>query len=286
MSSSRLDVALVARGLSRSRGQAVDMVKSGQVILDGRVAAKPSARVDADSVLEVTDGGRHHVGRGAAKLIGALDGFAVRVADRWALDAGASTGGFTQVLLERGAANVVAVDVGHDQLAPRLRGDARVINLEGTNLRELDRIWRWPPVDLVTADLSFISLTTVLPMIRSVLAPQADLILLVKPQFEAGRGALDSRGVVTDPHDRADAVERVAAAGLALGLTPMAAVPSAITGAVGNQEFFLHLAWDAGAARAESVSLEWIRRVVGQDGVHPIHPPQQARDPGAKRQLA
>ncbi len=277
---------MVARGLSRSRGQAAEWIKSGRVSVDGRVVVKPAARVVAESSISVDAGASRFVGRGADKLVGALDEFRIDVTDRRALDAGASTGGFTEVLLARGAAHVTAVDVGHSQLAEHLRDDARVLNVEGTNLRDLRSMWQWPPVDVVTADLSFISLTLVVAELQGVVADGADLVVLVKPQFEAGRAALDSRGVVTSPHDRAAAVQRVAAASLAAGLTAVQVAPCAITGSAGNQEYFLHLVAGAPRPGVHAVSLDAIGDRVLQDGGDRIRASRHTQGVGAQRRNA
>ena len=199
----------------------------------------------AESSISVDAGASRFVGRGADKLVGALDEFRIDVTDRRALDAGASTGGFTEVLLARGAAHVTAVDVGHSQLAEHLRDDARVLNVEGTNLRDLRSMWQWPPVDVVTADLSFISLKTVLPALRRSVAGSADFVLMVKPQFEVGKSALGKNGVVKDPDLRAQAVLGVAAAAQELGLGCAGIAASPLPGPSGNVEFFLWLHEDS-----------------------------------------
>jgi 23S rRNA (cytidine1920-2'-O)/16S rRNA (cytidine1409-2'-O)-methyltransferase len=255
---------LVARGLCRSRGQANELIRAGAVQVDGTVVTKPSSRTSPQAVIDVEQSLARVVGRGAHKLAQALDDFGIGVEGRRALDAGACTGGFTQVLLDRGAAWVVAADVGHGQLAADLVADPRVHNEEGVNLRNLTPAWGWGEVDLVTADLSFISLTLVVPALASVISVQADLVLLVKPQFEAGRRALDSRGVVRSAADRATAVSRVAEAVAAQGLTCVNLAPCAIRGSQGNQEYFLHAV--AGRPGAESVSVEHVVGVVVQDG--------------------
>ena len=204
----RLDAALVARGLARSRGQASDLIAAGHVRVNGRLAPKASAQIgDADQIAAETD---PWVSRAAHKLLGALDASGTAVAGR-ALDAGASTGGFTQVLLARGCERVYAVDVGHGQLADAVAADPRVVAREGLNVRDLNLAdVGGRPVDVVVADLSFISLTLLLAPLRAVTALGGTAILLVKPQFELGRAALDSRGVVADPALAATAVDLVA----------------------------------------------------------------------------
>ena len=238
----RADVALAARGLARSRTEGAALIRAGQVLLDGRPVRRPSDRVAADATLRLRDPGPRYVSRAAHKLVSALEAFPdVAVAGRRALDAGASTGGFTQVLLERGAERVAAVDVGHDQLAPPVRADPRVLVREGLNIRDLTAEDIDGPVDLVVSDLSFISLRLVLAPLAGVCRPGAELLLMVKPQFEVGRRALPRTGVVTDPDARRDAVVGVAAAALGAGLAPRGLARSGLAGQDGNAEFFLRL---------------------------------------------
>ena len=238
----RADVALAARGLARSRTEGAALIRAGQVLLDGRPVRRPSDRVAADATLRLRDPGPRYVSRAAHKLVSALEAFPdVAVAGRRALDAGASTGGFTQVLLERGAERVAAVDVGHNQLAPPVRADPRVLVREGLNIRDLTAEDIDGPVDLVVSDLSFISLRLVLAPLAGVCRPGAELLLMVKPQFEVGRRALPRTGVVTDPDARRDAVVGVAAAALGAGLAPRGLARSGLAGQDGNAEFFLRL---------------------------------------------
>ena len=238
----RADVALAARGLARSRTEGAALIRAGQVLLDGRPVRRPSDRVAADATLRLRDPGPRYVSRAAHKLVSALEAFPdVGVAGRRALDAGASTGGFTQVLLERGAERVAAVDVGHDQLAPPVRADPRVLVREGLNVRDLTAEDIDGPVDLVVSDLSFISLRLVLAPLAGVCRPGAELLLMVKPQFEVGRRALPRSGVVTDPDARRHAVVGVAAAALGAGLAPRGLARSGLAGQDGNAEFFLRL---------------------------------------------
>ncbi|WP_412005031.1 TlyA family RNA methyltransferase [Micrococcus yunnanensis] len=238
----RADVALAARGLARSRTEGAALIRAGQVLLDGRPVRRPSDRVAADATLRLRDPGPRYVSRAAHKLVSALEAFPdVAVAGRRALDAGASTGGFTQVLLERGAERVAAVDVGHDQLAPPVQADPRVLVREGLNVRDLTAEDIDGPVDLVVSDLSFISLRLVLAPLAGVCRPGAELLLMVKPQFEVGRRALPRTGVVTDPDARRDAVVGVAAAALGAGLAPRGLARSGLAGQDGNAEFFLRL---------------------------------------------
>jgi 23S rRNA (cytidine1920-2'-O)/16S rRNA (cytidine1409-2'-O)-methyltransferase len=250
MTDTRLDVELVRRGLARSRGQAESMIRDGRVTVAGRPAAKASAKVTAEAEIDVRPGEHpDYVGRGALKLDGLLDDLAAAgdhpdVEGRRCLDAGASTGGFTEVLLARGAREVLAVDVGHDQLAAPLRADPRVRDLPGTSVRGLDPSAVGGPVDLLVADLSFISLQTVLPDLLRLVRPGADLLLLVKPQFEVGRERLGSGGVVRDPSLRADAVGRVVRAGSALGLRARGVRASRWPGPSGNVEYFCWFSLD------------------------------------------
>ena len=238
----RADVALATRGLARSRTEGAALIRAGQVLLDGRPVRRPSDRVAADATLRLRDPGPRYVSRAAHKLVSALEAFPdVGVAGRRALDAGASTGGFTQVLLERGAERVAAVDVGHDQLAPAVRADPRVLVREGLNVRDLTAEDIDGPVDLVVSDLSFISLRLVLAPLAGVCRPGAELLLMVKPQFEVGRRALPRSGVVTDPDARRHAVVGVTAAALGAGLAPRGLARSGLAGQDGNAEFFLRL---------------------------------------------
>ncbi|GAB3595075.1 TlyA family rRNA (cytidine-2'-O)-methyltransferase [Angustibacter peucedani] len=245
--SARLDAELVRRGLARSRGQADEMLRDGRVQVDGRPVVKGSRQVEPTSDITVSAGETpDYVGRGALKLAGVLDdlaaaGAAPPVDGRRCLDAGASTGGFTQVLLERGAAEVHAVDVGHDQLAAPLRADPRVHDRSGTTVRGLDPAEVGGAVDLLVADLSFISLQVVMADLVRLVAPGGDLLLMAKPQFEVGRERLGQGGVVRDPALRATAVEAVAQAGLAAGLLVHDVRASRWPGPSGNVEYFVWL---------------------------------------------
>ena len=237
----RLDVVLTERGLVASRERARAVVLAGQVTVDGRVVSKAGTPVAPDACIELVRPDHPYVGRGGLKLAHALDAFGVRVEGREALDIGASTGGFTDALLQRGASRVVALDVGHGQLDWRIRSDARVIVIEGLNARFLSMQDLPGPVDLVVIDVSFISLAQILPRVPPVLRADADVIALVKPQFEAGRDEVGKKGIVRDPDVQARAIERVTDAAAEAGLTRIAMTPSPITGAEGNQEFLLHL---------------------------------------------
>jgi 23S rRNA (cytidine1920-2'-O)/16S rRNA (cytidine1409-2'-O)-methyltransferase len=237
----RLDVLLVSRGLAPSRERARALVLAGQVRVNGSAAVKAGTPVDEEAEVAVVGPDHPFVGRGGVKLAHALDVFHIDVAGRFALDIGASTGGFTDVLLQRGARHVVALDVGHGQLDWRLRNDSRVTVREHVNARYLTPADLPEPVDIITIDVSFISLAHILPVVPRLLSPGADVVALVKPQFEAGRGEVGKGGLVRDPAVHARVVEDVRAAARAVGLTPMADTPSPVTGATGNQEFLLHL---------------------------------------------
>jgi 23S rRNA (cytidine1920-2'-O)/16S rRNA (cytidine1409-2'-O)-methyltransferase len=237
----RLDVWLHERGLAETREKAQALVMTGRVRVGGIPQTKPGAAVPPAARVEVLPGPRH-VGRGALKLEGALDAFRLDPEGRVALDVGASTGGFTETLLERGAVRVYAVDVGHGQLHERLRGDPRVRVLERVNARRLSRHEVPEPCGLAVIDVSFISLLKILPALGALLAPGADILPLVKPQFELGRSEVRRGGVVATPALHLLALRRVAlAARDQLGYALLGACPSPITGAEGNREFFLHL---------------------------------------------
>ncbi|MEU2348575.1 TlyA family RNA methyltransferase [Modestobacter sp. NPDC049651] len=244
---SRLDAELVRRGLARSREHAVTLIAEGRVTVGGQAATKPATGVEAGTpvVVRTDPDTPQWVSRGAHKLIGALDAFGVDVADRRALDAGASTGGFTEVLLSRGAREVVAVDVGYGELAWSLRTDDRVAVHERTNVRELTPEAIGGAADMVVADLSFISLRLVLPALTACATPGADLLPMVKPQFEVGRDRLGTGGVVRDPALRGEAVLTVARAAAELGWGTAGVVASPLPGPAGNVEFFLWLRRDA-----------------------------------------
>jgi 23S rRNA (cytidine1920-2'-O)/16S rRNA (cytidine1409-2'-O)-methyltransferase len=242
----RLDALLVERGLAVSRERARALVLAGQVQVDGRTISKAGTPVTDDADLRLLSPDHPYVSRGGVKLEHALRVFGVDPADRLALDIGASTGGFTDVLLRRGAACVVALDVGHGQLDWRLRNDPRVIVRERLNARTLTPA-DLPPAarrfDIVTMDVSFISLRQVLPVVPPLLSPGASVIALVKPQFEAGRKEVGKGGIVRDDVVRARVVDEVTAVALALGLTRAGLSESPIAGMEGNREYLLHLTW-------------------------------------------
>ena len=237
----RLDIALVNRGLAPSRERARALILAGHVRVNGQVVSKAGTPVAADARIELATADHPYVGRGGVKLAGALDAFGIAPPGRRALDIGASTGGFTDVLLQRGAASVIALDVGHGQLDWRLRNDPRVLVREGVNARALSRDDVPYAPDLVTIDVAFISLRHILPPLPALLAANADVVALVKPQFEAGRDEVGKHGLVADPAVHEAVLARVTEAAALAGFERLAMAPSAITGATGNQEFFLHL---------------------------------------------
>ncbi|WP_127126103.1 TlyA family RNA methyltransferase [Georgenia sp. SYP-B2076] len=244
----RIDAELVRRGLARSRQHAGELLAAGHVLLDGEVVTKPARQVDPAQALRVdAPASDDYVSRGAHKLAGALDALGAHapvVAGRRCLDAGASTGGFTDVLLRRGAAQVVAVDVGYGQLAWSLQTDPRVTVLDRTNVRTLTPDMVAPAPGLVVGDMSFISLTLVLPALARAAAPDADLLLMVKPQFEVGKERLGHGGVVRDTALHVESVLTVAAAAAEQGLDTWAVVPSPLPGPSGNVEYFVALRRD------------------------------------------
>jgi len=254
----RLDAELVRRGLARSRDHAAHLVYAGRVTIRGVAAAKPATGVEPDAPLVVREdtAGPEWVSRGAHKLLGALDRFepaGLTVAGGRCLDAGASTGGFTDVLLHRGAREIVAVDVGYGQLAWRLQIDERVQVHDRTNVRSLTAEAIGGPVDVVVADLSFIPLRIVLPALLACTAPGGDLVPMVKPQFEVGRERLGAGGVVRDPALRVAAVLDVARAAADLGLGLRDVVASPLPGPSGNVEYFVWLSRGPAAAGEDVV---------------------------------
>ncbi len=228
------------RGLAPTRERARALILAGQVLVSGRPVTKAGAPVEADADITLHVPDHPYVGRGGLKLAHALDTFRIPVDGRQCLDIGASTGGFTDVLLQRGATRVVALDVGHGQIDWKLRTDPRVIVVEGFNARQLTPSDLPGPVDFVCIDVSFISLRLILPVVPPLVRPGSDVVALVKPQFEAGRSEV-RKGIVHDAAVQARVVEEVAAAAAGVGLTPVASTPSPITGQKGNIEFLLHL---------------------------------------------
>jgi 23S rRNA (cytidine1920-2'-O)/16S rRNA (cytidine1409-2'-O)-methyltransferase len=230
---------VVERGLAPSRERARALILAGQVTVDDRPETKAGTSVDSDATVALLTPDHPYAGRGGLKLAHALDTFHIDVKGREGLDIGASTGGFTDVLLQRGATRVVALDVGHGQLDWKLRNDERVVVIERFNARHLTLADLPGPVDVVTIDVSFISLRHILPVVTPVLRTGGDVIALVKPQFEAGRAEV-RKGIIRDPAVHARVLEEVTAAGAEVGLTRVASTPSPITGQKGNIEFLVH----------------------------------------------
>jgi len=236
----RLDAELARRGLAPSREAARRLILAGCVRVNSRPAAKPDQRVDENSHIEVVGVRDRYASRGAHKLIAALDAFAIQVAGRLAMDVGASTGGFTDVLLQRGAGRVIALDVGYGQLALRLRNDPRVVLMERTNIRHVaPQDLEYHP-DLVVIDVSFISLKMVLPVVIALAAERCDIVALIKPQFEVGKGKVGKGGVVRDEQQRKRVVDEIADFAGGLGLVVKGVIASPIAGPAGNREY---LAW-------------------------------------------
>jgi len=260
----RLDTELVRRGLAVSRARAVELIESGRVTVGGAPADSPARQVDGAEAVAVAAGPNEYVSRGGHKLRRALDEFAIDVAGLRVLDAGASTGGFTDCLLQAGAAEVVSVDVGRGQLAWNLRSDARVTVMERTNLRDLEAGAVGAPVDLVVADLSFISLRLVASKLLELASAAAEFVLLIKPQFEAGRERVGKGGVVRDPAVHREVLGDVVAGLDAIGLGITAVIPSPLRGADGNVEF---LAW--ASRRAATVTDEALDRAVASVPARP-----------------
>lgn len=272
----RLDAELVRRGMARSRAHADELIAAGRVKVSGATATKSATQVEAAAALHVVeqDDDPGYVSRGGHKLAGALEVFTstaafgggdpLTVTGRRALDAGASTGGFTDVLLRSGVRDVIAVDVGYGQLAWRLRQDERVVVMERVNVRELTAADLPHRPDLIVADLSFISLRVVLPALTAICEPDADLVLMVKPQFEVGKERLGRGGVVREVDLRAEAVTEVAEAAASLGFGTAGVCASPLPGPSGNVEFFLRLQRGAPVPDGEQV-LDVVRRA----GDHP-----------------
>ncbi len=236
----RLDLEMARRGLAASREGAQRLIMAGRVRVDSRPALKADQSVDERSAILLVGGDPEYASRGGLKLAAALDHFRLEPAGRRALDVGASTGGFTDVLLRRGAAHVIALDVGYGQIADRLRRDPRVTVLDRTNIRLVEAAQMPYAPEIVTIDVSFISLRLVLPAVLAISAPSVEIVALIKPQFEAGKGKVGKGGVVRDDAERERAVEEVLRFAAGLGLAVEGAIASPIRGAAGNQEF---LAW-------------------------------------------
>jgi 23S rRNA (cytidine1920-2'-O)/16S rRNA (cytidine1409-2'-O)-methyltransferase len=265
VSNNRLDKALLERGLARSRTHARRIIEEGRARIDGREGVRPATPVPPGADLTVVDvpDGIEYASRAAHKLRGALDHIGLDVNSLRCLDAGASTGGFTDVLLRAGAREVIAVDIGHDQLAPHVRDDPRVRVLDCTSIRGLGADDVGGEVDLVVGDLSFISLRLVIADLAALVAAEGRLLLMVKPQFEVGRDSLPHGGVVTDPVLRRQAVAGVTRAAQELGLRIDALAPSPLEGQDGNREYFLALTRTAVPTLPEHGVYDMIDRVIG-----------------------
>jgi 23S rRNA (cytidine1920-2'-O)/16S rRNA (cytidine1409-2'-O)-methyltransferase len=240
---SRLDLEMTRRGLAESRESAQRLIMAGRVRVNSRPAEKSDLKVDDNIEIEVIGSSNDYASRGGYKLVAALDRFAVVVKGCDALDVGASTGGFTDVLLQRGAARVVALDVGYGQLADRLRQDPRVIVMDRTNIRHVAPADLPYAPNLVVVDVSFIPLKLVLPAVVAMAATPADIVALVKPQFEVGKGKVGKGGIVRDDALRAQALDEVVAFALSIGLESGGTIESPITGAAGNHEYLAHFRW-------------------------------------------
>jgi 23S rRNA (cytidine1920-2'-O)/16S rRNA (cytidine1409-2'-O)-methyltransferase len=256
----RLDVWLVEQGLAESRQKAQALVMAGRVKVGGEPAHKPGTPVPPEAPVELVEGPRH-VGRGAFKLAGALERFGLDPTGRVAVDVGASTGGFTEQLLERGAARVYAVDVGRNQLHERLRGNPRVVPVVGVNARYLSRREIPEPCGLATIDVSFISILKILPALRRVLSVDASVVALVKPQFEVGRRQVGRGGLVKDPALHREVLGRVAQGAQDQRYSIQGACASPIAGSSGNREFFLLLRPEGAPAPPDALQL-WINQAV------------------------
>jgi 23S rRNA (cytidine1920-2'-O)/16S rRNA (cytidine1409-2'-O)-methyltransferase len=240
MAKTRLDVALVERGLAETRAAAQRLVMAGLVFSDDKRLDKAGQSIAAETALEVRGQPHPYVSRGGLKLEKALDHFAIPVTGRIALDVGSSTGGFTDCLLQRGAARVYAVDVGTNQLAWKLRSDPRVVSMEKTNIRDVTRSHIPEPIDLIVCDVSFIGLRTALPAALAMVAPGAHLVALIKPQFEVGKGRVGKGGIVREPELHKEVVDTISAwLGAQEGWTVLGVIDSPITGADGNKEFLI-----------------------------------------------
>jgi 23S rRNA (cytidine1920-2'-O)/16S rRNA (cytidine1409-2'-O)-methyltransferase len=240
----RLDVEMARRGLAESRESARRLIMAGCVRVNSRPAAKPDTKVSADTSIDIIGAGNGFVSRGGLKLAAAFEHFAIDAAERHALDIGASTGGFTDVLLRKGAAHVIALDVGYGQLAERIRRDPRVTVLDRTNIRYVEPANLPYQPDLLTIDVSFISLKLVLPAVIRLVAEPAVIIALVKPQFEVGKGQVGKGGIVREEELRVAALESVLRFSAELGLRPDGHIDSPIKGAGGNREYLAMLRWE------------------------------------------
>lgn len=241
MKKERLDKLLVERGLVQSRERASALILAGKVVVEDHAVDKVGTRIPIDADIRLKGGDIPYVSRGGLKLEKGLESFDIAVAGRVAIDVGASTGGFTDCLLQRGAVQVYAVDVGYGQLAWKLREDPRVVNLERTNIRDLTADTLGTAPSLAVIDASFISLDKVLPATLPLLAPGGEVLALIKPQFEVGRGQVGKGGVVRDPAQHAEVVEKVRESAASLGCRVLGVVESPLLGPKGNREFLIHL---------------------------------------------
>lgn len=237
----RLDLYLTEQGLARSRERAKAMIKAGSVTVEGKVCLKPAAEVSENAIVSVDDSGFEYVGRGLIKLETAFQAFSLDIAGLVCADIGASTGGFTQCMLRRGARLVYAVDVGHGQLDEGLSNDERVVNMEGVNARHLTADSFGEPPEFISVDLSFISLALVMPALTGCLMDGGSMAVLIKPQFEAGKAALNKKGIVRDKKDHIRVLQDMLRLFEGCGLTVAGIVPSAIQGGDGNREYLAHL---------------------------------------------
>jgi len=241
MPKDRLDKSLVDRGLAETRTKAQAMIMAGQVLIDNQRIDKPGQLIDVDAAIRIKGDRLRYVSRGGLKLEAALDSFGIDPSGKTCIDIGASTGGFTDCLLQRGACCVWAVDVGHNQLAWQIRQDPRVIVIEGQNARDLEPDQFESPFDLATIDVSFISLSKVLPAVAATLKPGADIIALIKPQFEVGKGEVGKGGIVKDLDKHRRVIQEISSFAESLGLDISGVIESPILGAEGNKEFLMHL---------------------------------------------
>jgi 23S rRNA (cytidine1920-2'-O)/16S rRNA (cytidine1409-2'-O)-methyltransferase len=241
MAKERIDRLLVERGLAESRARAQAMVLAGQVLVGDQRINKPGQMIPTDAEIRIKGGTLRYVSRGGLKLEAALREFRVDPRGKTCIDIGASTGGFTDCLLQHGAAKVWAVDVGHNQLAWRLRSSPQVVVMEGVNARNLSEDQFPVQFDIATIDVSFISLKLILPVVARVIAETSDVIALIKPQFEVGKGEVGRGGIVTDPAKHRRVINEVTESARAIGLNALGLMPSPILGAEGNCEFFIHL---------------------------------------------
>lgn len=236
----RADVLLVQKGLAPSRQKAQELIKTGKVSVNGKPVSKPSDELKGDIVIQC-ESGSEFVGRGGYKLKAALEAFQIDVSGLTAADIGASTGGFCDCMLQRGIKKVFAVDVGHDQLAPSIKTNPRVVSLEGINAKELDKDLFGGKIDLLTADLSFISVTILFDKFREVLKDGAEAVILIKPQFEAGKNNIGKNGIVKDPKVHESVLKTVIESAQKSGFAVAGLIPSPITGGDGNIEFLIYL---------------------------------------------